>query len=108
MEKMILDSISINGRRDKNPIRGIIDFKNKKFIHFFDFTNDFDEDLMILAVIWRITRPDLRFSVFCSIYFPKKALPKVKVISRYHVEVVPKESPSHKKIKKTRFAVKTN
>lgn len=103
----ILDTVVFDDRMIKD-MKGIVDFSNSNFIHFFDFSNDDQIDLIVLAIKWRLYYPDLRFSVFCSIYYPKVQIPQVILINKKHatVESGTKIHRQTGKVKKKRFLIK--
>jgi hypothetical protein len=68
---------------------GIVDYVSTKQLFFFDFTNDYtlDDDLLILAMMWRGNSPDTtRFSVYCAMYFPTLQLPTAKLIPLSNID----------------------
>lgn len=106
-EQPVLDSITINGK-NREVLKGIIDFSNPNFIHFFDLSGDETGELMVLAVKWRIHKSHLRFSVFCAMYYPSIRLPNILLINKKNVSI---SSPSeiHKqkeKVGKKKFLMR--
>lgn len=105
---MVLDTIKFKDTRMED-LKGIVDFSNKKFVHFFDFSETDDADLVMAAVEWKTYFSDMRFSVFCSIHHPKLKLPPVKVINKRHIYIHSDVKHGRKRvteIKKTRFSTR--
>ena len=71
----LIDSIEL---KDGRNLLGIADFISNKQIYFFDFTQEPNVDYLLLAILWKGYSPDIRFSVFCAIYYPDLTLPRAK------------------------------
>lgn len=87
---------------------GVVDFATDRFIHFFNFDLvDDDPNLVMAAIVWKAKYSNLRFSVFCSMYFPKLEIPQVNLINKRGIEDM--SSVRHKeKLTKTTRIVLTN
>lgn len=75
----ILDSIVTSNDVEKV---GVVDYINDRFIHFFDFSEIQDPDVVLMVVLWRTRFAHMRFSLFASIHFPKITLPRVTLINK--------------------------
>ena len=75
----VLDWIKLSNGQ---TLSGIVDYSNDRFVHFYDFNGITDPNVIVVAIIWRQQEQDLRFSVYCSMYFPKLKIPKVKLLNR--------------------------
>lgn len=74
--------------------RGVLDYSNNKFIHFYNFDDkNVTPDLVIVAIIWRLNNPSTRFSVYCALNFPKIELPKINIINKKGITVTSSVSP---------------
>lgn len=81
--------------------RGIVDYSNQKFVHFYNFSDEVvSPDLVLIAIAWKLRHQHLRFSVYCSIHFPMVELPRINIINRKGIEKLSNEgvpvAPLHK------------
>ena len=84
----IMDEIVLN---DNRTLTGIIDFVSNKQIYFFDFTQETHIDYLLLAILWKGYKPELRFSVFCSIHYPEMNLPRAILLPTVNIKTTSKE-----------------
>lgn len=59
---------------------GIIDFITKKYLIFYDLSNNESTALRIVVIAWRSETNDMRFSVYSKINFPDFELPEPIII----------------------------
>lgn len=68
-----------NGKK----MTGVVDFATDRFVHFFNFdVVEDDANIIMAAIVWRAKYSHMRFSVFCSTYFPSINIPRVNLINR--------------------------
>ena len=79
----LLDRIELY---DGTIIVGIVDFVNRKHIHLYDFTSSNDPNLVLLAMLWRTEKPEIRFSIYASIYAPDINIPQIKLIHKNNIK----------------------
>ncbi len=85
---------------------GVFDYQSDRFIHFFNFDIIEDDPTLILAaIIWKAKYNDIRFSVFCSTYFPRIKLPQVNLINKRGVVDSSQAKKKPQSIKKVRLNV---
>ena len=72
--------------KNDEQLIGIVDFINNKQLYFFDFSKEHNVDYILLSVLWQGNAPNLRFSVFCTINYPKLHLPKALLIPLSSIE----------------------
>lgn len=101
----LLDQIELKTEKVK---MGIVDFKNNKFVHFFDLSTTNDPNLIIIVIIWRLKYDTMRFSVFCSKFFPNISIPDVTLINMNSIEEINTRTPVsvNENVKKKKFLVK--
>lgn len=59
----------------------VIDYISKRQIIFYDLTGYNDATIRLLLIKWKMNFPNLRFSIFKSIYYPNIALNTPVVLS---------------------------
>lgn len=76
----LFNNITLNDGRE---IIGVIDYITKTHVYFFDTSTPLSNksDFITLCTLWKSNTENIRFSVFCTIYYPKIILPKVTIIS---------------------------
>lgn len=62
--------------------KGIIDYATTKHIIIFDFQEDTTGTLTQLAVAWKMSDVNIRFSVFCTLNFPNIDLPNAIMLNK--------------------------
>jgi len=82
-EVPILDWVKLN---NGDELTGILDYANDRFIHFYDFKGISDPNVVLAAIVWRQKDTEMRFSVYCSMYFPKLVIPRVKLLNRIAID----------------------
>ena len=103
-DNSILDYIILN---NGNQLNGILDYANDRFIHFYDFSGVEDPNIILASIIWRDNEINIRFSIFCSMYFRQLSIPRVKLINRIAVEYSSVDIEKNTfKPEKTKFSVK--
>lgn len=103
-EVRLLDEIHLT---NDSVIHGIIDYRHKKFTHFFDVGKEDDPNITLLVLIWRVGYSDMRFSVFCNMYYPSFDLPPVKLIHHSNIKEANIETKiKEETVKKKKFSVK--
>ena len=78
----LLDRIQLDDGRN---FIGVVDFINQKHVYFFDFTNNNNIDYVTLVILWKGYNPNMRFSVWCSMYYPMVQLPKVLLLPQKNI-----------------------
>ena len=85
-------------------LTGVVDFATDRFVHFFNFDLvDDDPNLVLAAIVWRAKYSHLRFSVFCSMYFPDLQIPQVNLINKRGIEDLSSIRHTEKAKKTTRI-----
>lgn len=79
----VLDRVTL---KNGLTLVGIVDYVNKKHIHFFDFTNTDNPNLVLIAMVWRTSKSNLRFSVYSTINHPNIKIPNIKLIHRKDIK----------------------
>lgn len=73
----LLDIIKLkNGK----TLCGIIDYVTTKQLFFLDFTTESEIDYLLLAIMWKGSNNNMRFSVYVTIHYPTVKLPQAKLI----------------------------
>lgn len=81
--------------------RGIVDFSNQKFVHFYNFeTDDISPDIIIVAIIWRLKYRETRFSVFCAVNYPHLRLPRINIVNKKGINYLSSNGVESNKPKK--------
>lgn len=95
----LLDKITL---KDGRTLTGIMDFVSTKQIYILDFTNNEEVDYLLLAMLWKGNKPEMRFSVYCSIYYPSLKLPKAILIPKNNISETSRQIDTTKisKVKK--------
>lgn len=92
--------IMANGTR----LTGVLDFVSDRFIHFFNFDLIEDDPTLVLAaVVWKAKYSHIRFSVFCSTYYPSLKIPRVNLINRRGISEMSCTAPKNKEPEMTRI-----
>ena len=92
--------------KDGRILTGIIDYSTKKQLYFFDFTNEENMDYILLSMLWKGNKPELRFSVFCVIHYPAIELPKAKLIPVSNIKYINADIPDYDKPKQRKRLIR--
>lgn len=99
-ENYIMDWVRMSNGK---TMTGVVDFATDRFVHFFNFDLvDDDPNLVVAAIIWRAKYSHLRFSVFCSMHFPKLEIPQVNLINKRGIEDLSSIRHTVREVKTTR------
>ncbi|WGH49628.1 hypothetical protein [Alishewanella phage vB_AspM_Slickus01] len=77
MSSAVLDIIETDGR----VYNCIIDYISKRQMIVYDLTGCNDPLVRLMAIKWKVNFPNLRFSIFKSIYYPNIEMPQPVVLS---------------------------
>lgn len=99
MHRTLLDVVETHTKRYK----GIIDFATKKHIIIYNFEdNDNRHHLIMLAILWKIEAPHLRFSVYRAKFHPYVTIEPSVVVSRKAITNEYQDVAETQTLKKTR------
>lgn len=68
---------------------GVIDYTNKKHIILFDTTKNDTPEIVLLILSWKLTNPDMRFSVYKDIFFPDIKIPIIMMPTKNILSPLP-------------------
>lgn len=94
--------------KDGRSLIGIIDYDTKKQLYFFDFTNEENLDYLLLSMLWKGNKPNMRFSVYCVVYFPNLILPKANLIPLTNVRSINGKIPEYERPKQRKRLIKVS
>lgn len=92
----ILDNIET---KNKTYV-GVIDFIQKKCVHFYDTKSHVTPDMVHFIVTWRLLSPEVRFSIYLDLYGGS-------LKDSFRLVVIPRNIMKNKNMEETKLKKKT-
>jgi hypothetical protein len=93
--------------KDGRELIGIIDYTTTKHAYFFDFTNEQNIDYLLLSIMWKGNHDNMRFSVFCTVYYPEVELPSALLVPQNLIKTLQGRLPDYIKPKQRKRIIRS-